>query len=357
MNRRSMLKCLAGCCAAAVPFGAVVSGEADEEQAGPLKALAKRSGKLVAMFTGSHELLTVPAAAQIIAAEFDMIAVGNDLKMNRVHPQPDQYNFSYADQDVAWSEKKGLLFRGHTLVWHNALPSWFASYVNPGNARQVMTDHITSVMGRYAGKIYSWDVVNEPIHHDGRPDELRKKPWLDLVGDDYIELAFHTAAAADPKAKLILNECYIEDDLPGHAQRRNALLQLATGLKKKNVPITGVGIQGHLKADTPLSIDGMKSFMHSLQEANLEIHITELDVDDSAIPGPQVDDAVARKYGEFLDLVLPFATAITFEQLIDDPGLPKRSDGVPHRPNMFDAHYQKMPAYYAAAKAFEEVHT
>jgi endo-1,4-beta-xylanase len=308
------------------------------------------------MFTGLHELNTSPTAAQLIAAEFDMIAVGNDLKMNRVHPQPDKYDFNGADGDMAWSQRNGLQFRGHTLVWHNALPSWFGSYVNAQNARQVMTDHVTTVVSRYAGKLYSWDVVNEPIHHDGRPDELRKKPWLDLIGPDYIDIAFHTAASADPKAKLILNECYIEADLDGHAQRRNALLQLATNLKKNGVPITGVGIQGHLKADTPLATTGMKDFMKALQQANLEVHVTELDVDDSGIPGPQVDDAVARKYGEFLELVAPFAKSITFEQLIDDPGLPKRPDGMTHRPNMFDASYQKTPAYFAAAKALGNIH-
>ena len=351
MNRREIVKRMALCGLGAAALPALRGYAGADRSSGPLKDLAQRTGKLVAVFTGYHELTTSQEATRIIAAEFDMIANGNDLKMNRVHPEPDRYDFHGSDGDVAWSEKNGLKFRGHTLIWHNALPGWFGSYVTKENARQVMTEHITTVMKRYAGKFYSWDVVNEPIHNDGRPDQLRIKPWLDLVGPDYIELAFHTAAATDGRTRLILNECYIEADLPAHAQRRDALLQLATRLKKKGVPISGVGVQGHLQANEPLAIDGMKRFMSALQDAGLEVHVTELDVDDSSVPGPQVDDAVARKYGEFLDLVGPYVKSITFEQLIDDPGLPKRADGVPHRPNMFDAHYQKMPAYFAAAKA------
>src|SRR5258708_7376788 len=313
-----------------------------------LKDAVRKSGKLVAMFSGQHELKPDPAASKTIATEFDMIAIGNDLKMNRTHPKPDTYDFSYGDWDLDWSKRNGLLLRGHTLVWHNALPSWFGTYVNKENAQRVMTDHISTVLKHYAGEVYSWDVVNEPIHAD-RPDGLRVKPWLELIGPDYIEIAFRTAADADPKAKLILNECFVEHDLPVHAQRRDALLQLATQLKKNNVPISGIGVQGHIKADVPLATASLKEWLKALQDLGLEIMITELDVDDSGIPGPLVDDAVARKYAEYLDLVGPFASVITFEALADIAILPKRPDGLIHRPNLFDTNIQKKSAYFAAA--------
>ncbi len=168
-----------------------------------------------------------------------MIADGNDLKFaNRLRPTPDTYNFGPGDYVVNWAASHGLLFRGHCLVWWNALPNWFQSYVTPANAKQVMTDHITTVVKHYAGKIYSWDVVNEAIYHDNRPDGLRRKPWLDFMGPEYIDIAFQTAHAADPKARLVLNECYIEHDTPGEIGRRAALLALATRLKKAGVPIT-----------------------------------------------------------------------------------------------------------------------
>jgi endo-1,4-beta-xylanase len=351
LTRRTLLKYLGTICVSANDLISAHTTVGLASQALTLKAMAKRSGKLVAMFSGQHDLKTDPIAARTIATEFDMLAIGNDLKMNRIHPAPETYDFSYGDWDLDWSQRNGLLFRGHTLVWHNALPSWFRSYVNKENAQRVMTDHITAVVKHYAGKIYSWDVVNEPLHNDGRVDGLRVKPWLELAGPDYIEIAIRAAAAADPKSKFFINECYMEQDLPVHAQRREALLQLAVNLRKNKAPLTGIGIQGHIKADVPLAMAGMKSFLEALQDLGLEIMITELDVDDTGIPGPQVDEVVARKYAEYLDLVGPFASVITFEQLADDVNLPKRPDGLIHRPNLFDPSYQKKPAYDAAAKS------
>jgi endo-1,4-beta-xylanase len=351
LTRRSLLRYCAALCAGAMGLQSARAVKDQVLGAPSLKAAAQRGGRFVGMFSGQHELMTDPVAARTIATEFDMLAIGNDLKMNRIHPAPDKYDFTYGDWDLNWSQRNGLLFRGHTLVWHNALPAWFSSYVTKANAEHVMNDHITTVMKHYAGRIYSWDVVNEPIHNDGRPDGLRVKPWLDLVGPDYIEIAFRAAAAADPKAKLVVNECYVEQDLPQHAQRREALLQLATRLKRNNVPITGIGVQGHIVAAAPLATSGLKAWLTALQDLGLEITISELDVDDTGIPAPSIDDVVARKYAEFLDLVGPFARVVTLEQLADNSNLPKRSDGLVHRPNIYDTSGQKKPAYNAVAKS------
>ena len=355
MKRRSLLKSIAGGCALSMPWPAGLARALalPEAPAQTLKAMGKEKGKILGVFSGAHQLMTDPAAARLISSEFEMLAIGNDLKMNRVHPEPDRYDFAGGDYDLAWSEKNGMLFRGHTLVWHNALPKWFDSYVNKSNAERVMTDHITTVVKHYAGKFYSWDVVNEPIHND-RPDQLRRKPWLDLIGPDYIDIAFRTAAAADSKAKLLVNECYIEQDLPAHDQRRDAYLQLITRLKKSGVPVSAVGIQGHLKAGAPLSKAGMTNFLTALKDMNLEVLITELDVDDSVIPEPQVDEAVARTYQEFLEIVGPFAKVITLEALQDIKELPKRPDGFIPRPNLWDIEYRKKPAYAATQKALSE---
>ena len=205
------------------------------------------------MFTVQYELLHDPMASAIIANTFSMIADGNDLKFAKhLRPTPDTYDFSYADRAVSWAEQHGLLFRGHCLVWWNALPDWFQSYVTPANAKQVMTDHITTVVKHYAGRVYSWDVVNErnPSLTTVLMD-CGAKPWLDLIGPDYIDIAFQTAHAADPRARLVLNECYIEHATPAEIGRREALLALATRLKKANIPITAIGVQGHLRGTTP----------------------------------------------------------------------------------------------------------
>jgi endo-1,4-beta-xylanase len=317
-----------------------------------LKRAAQLSGKTLAMFTVQYELLHDPMASTIIANTFSMIADGNDLKFAKyLRPAPDAYDFSYADRAVSWAEQHGLLFRGHCLVWWNALPDWFHSYVTPANARQVMTGHISTVVKRYAGRVYSWDVVNEAIFPDNRPDGLGRRPWLDFMGPEYIDIAFHTAHAADPKARLVLNENYIEHDTPAEIGRRASFLALATRLKKSGVPVTGIGLQGHLRGKTALDKAGMTRFLKQTQDLGLEIMITELDVDDVGVPGPLIDQTVARKYGEFIDLVGPFVTVITFEGLRDDPNMPRRSDGLAHRPNLLDVEYQPTPAYSATVEA------
>jgi endo-1,4-beta-xylanase len=278
-----------------------------------------------------------------------MIADGNDLKFAKyLRPAPDTFDFSYGDRAVDWAEQHGMLFRGHCLVWWNGLPDWFPSHVTHANAKQVMTEHISRVVKHYSGRVYSWDVVNEAIY----PVELRREPWVDLVGADYIDIAFHTAHAADPKARLVLNECYIEHDTPGEIARRDALFALATRLKKADVPITAIGIQGHLRGNTAVDKPGMTRFLKQIQDLGLEIMITELDVDDVDVPGHLIDETVARKYAEFIDLVGPFVKVITFEELRDEPDLPKRSDGFSHRPDLLDVAYRPTPAYTAAVKAF-----
>lgn len=352
MNRRSFLYSAAALLVGGSDIATAQPTPARVPDTSALKRAARQSGKILGMFTGAHELQFDPTASAIMANTFSMIANGNDLKFaNRLRPTPETYNFDAGDYDVNWATSHGLLFRGHCLVWWNALPNWFQSYVTPGNARRVMTDHITTVVRHYAGKIYSWDVVNEPIHNDNRPDGLRRKPWVDLMGPEYIDIAFQTAHAADPKARLVLNECYIEHDTPAETGRRADLLALAARLKKAAVPITAIGVQAHLRGNTPLDKPGMTRFLKQIQDLGLGIMITELDVDDVDVPGPLIDQTVAGKYGEFIELMGPFVKVITFEQLRDDPSLPRRSDGLAHRPNMFDADYRPAAAYGAVVKA------
>jgi endo-1,4-beta-xylanase len=352
INRRLFLYGAAGLLAGTVDLPASQAIPAQVPDTSALKRAARQSGKILGMFTGAHELQFDPTASAIMANSFSMIADGNDLKFaNRLRPTPDTYDFSFGDTVVSWGEQHGLLFRGHCLLWWNVLPKWFQSYVTPANARPVMTAHITTLVKHYAGRVYSWDVVNEAIYHDNRPDGLRRKPWLDFIGPEYIDLAFQTAHAADPKARLVLNECYIEHDTPAEIGRRAAFLALAVQLKKRGVPVTAIGIQGHLRGNTALDKPGMNEFLKQIQDLGLEIMITELDVDDVDVPGPLIDQTAASKYGEFLDLVGPYVKVITFMGLRDDPSMPRRPDGLSHRPNLLDDKYEPTAAYGAAVKA------
>jgi len=356
MSRRHFLRGAAGLCAGSQGRALGELLQPPSPDASALKKAAQRSGNILATYTGMHQLLYEPAASAMIAATFSMIAVGNDLKFSdRLRPTPEAFDFIFGDTDLSWAENHKMLFRGHCLIWWNALPSWFKGYVTPANARQVLTYHISTVVKHYAGRIYSWDVVNEAIYHDNRPDGLRVKPWLSLVGEDYIDLAFHTAAAADPKARLILNECYIEHDTPAEIGRRGALLNLATRLKKSGVPIHGIGVQGHLRGATPLDKAGMTTFCKQIKDLGLEIMITELDVDSVNVPAPLLDQTAANQCGAFLEIMAPHVTVITLEALRQEPAIPNQPDGLRPYSNLFDGAYKPTPSYSATVQALERI--
>jgi endo-1,4-beta-xylanase len=322
-----------------------------------LRTAAAATGRIAACFTTTNSLRTDPRAEAIFPVDFAMLADGADMKTDILRPTPTTFDFGPGDYALSWARTHGLLLRGHTLVWHAALPSWFNSYINRGNARQWMTEHITTVMRHYAGQIYSWDVVNEMIHNaEGRPDGLRPKPWLELVGPDYIEIALRTAAAADPKARLVINENTLEHDLPNHAQRRDSLLNLCKTLKSRNAPLHAVGLQSHVKGGVPFAASGLREMLSQMRGMGLEIYITELDVDDTLLPANNLDQEVAQVYAQYLGIVGPFAKMICFEQLADrgDPAYGqierRRPDGLAHRPNPFDFRYNRKPAYTAVVE-------
>jgi len=356
ISRRSLLQGAAAAClsAACAPFAHSLAQDLPDTSA--LKRAAGRSGKTLGTFTVEHELAYEATSATIIANTLSLIADGNDLKFSdRLRPTLDSFNFSGGDAALSWAEQNGLLFRGHCLVWWNALPQWFSSYVTPANAKQIMTDHITTVLKHYAGRIYSWDVVNEPIYHDNRPDGLRVKPWLALMGPEYINIAFETAHAADPHARLVLNECYIEHDTPGEKQRRAYLLALATRLRKADVPVTHIGVQGHLRGATPLDRAGMIEFAKQIQDLGLEIMITELDCDGVNVPGQLVEQNAAAKYAEFIEFMGPYVKVITLESLHEDPSLPLLSNGFPQYLDLFDSEYRRTTPYYATIDALDRL--
>jgi len=347
MNRRAFLQSLS-----ATVVGITATAAAQPALLKPssavasLKLAAQQSGKILGTYTVKYQLLFDPQATAMIAEGFSLIADGNDLKFSdRLRPSPDSFDFSSGDTVVSWAQQRHMLFRGHCLIWWNGLPKWFNSYVNQKNAEQVMVKHISTVVKHYAGRVYSWDVVNEPLHNDGRPDGLRRKPWVDLLGPQYIDIAFHTAADADPKARLVLNECYIEHNTPGEIGRRATLLALVTRLKKAGVPITTIGMQSHLRGATPLDGPGLTRFMKQIQDLGLDIMVTELDVDDVDVPGPKVEQTVSDKYSQFLDIVNPYVRVITFEGLQDDPA-------APHTHNLFLRSKDASGSAYMTAGAF-----
>ena len=302
-----------------------------------------------------------------VAGQSNILVAENAMKWSSLRPTPTTYTFPPADKLFAFASQHGQKMRGHNLCWHEQLPSWFATTATQENAKSLLTEHIQTVAARYAGRVHSWDVVNEAVHvPDGRADGLRKSPWLDLIGPEYIELAFTTAAKADPLAKLTYNDYDMELDTPEQTAKRGQILLLVRRLKARGIPIHAVGIQSHLQATGPEAGTGLVSFIREAAKMELEVYVTELDVNCRALPGgPELEgDAVASVYRNYLKLVLAepnvkavltwgITNAHTWLNNSKQPWA-LRPDGAKQKPLPFDEQYVPTPAFFALRTALDE---
>jgi endo-1,4-beta-xylanase len=249
------------------------------------------------------------AFQRLIAEQYDLVVSENSMKFGPLSPKPGEYNWADADALVDFAEKQKMKVRGHNFVWHAQLPSWFKETATKDNAKKIMVDHINTVAGHFKGKIQAWDVVNEAINvGDGMPDGLRKSPWYELVGPEYLDIAYRTARQADPKAKLTYNEYGIEDDSEDNAKKRAATLALLKRFKNSGTPIDALGIQSHIHAGTGETYGkGMRELITGAQELGLEVYLTEFDVNDDGVADDDPtarDRAVAAVYKDYLDIAL-----------------------------------------------------
>jgi endo-1,4-beta-xylanase len=329
-----------------------------------LRDIAKTKNLLIGSAVAYRELQQ-PSFTTLLADQASIVVCENEMKWQIIHPEPDRYDFTRADALLSFATQHAQKLRGHNLCWHNQLPSWFAHVASAHNAADLLKQHIATVAGHYAGHIHSWDVVNEAIHvEDGRPDGLRKSPWLELVGPEYIEIAYRAAAAADPNALLTYNDYDIEQDGPGFDAKRAAVLGLLKSLRQKNVPIQAIGLQSHLRARLKKpDWTALHKFIDAVEQMGLVVFVTELDVNDSDLPSDiaERDRLVGDWYYGYLSNVLQHASlkAILTWGLTDRDswlnGLRRRSgQQMLLRPLPFDADLKPKPAFYAMQRAISE---
>ncbi len=308
------------------------------------------------------DVMKVEAYAKLFASQCGVVVPESELKWAALRPSPKTFDFRRGDSLQQFASANNMSLRGHTLVWENALPPWFDWYVTPANAEQVMTEHISTVMRHFAGKVSSWDVVNEAIQmQDGRSDGLKKTPWLKFLGEEYIEVAFRAAHEADPQTKLIYNENWIEPDDADSDKRRRAVLALLTGLKKRNVPVHGLGIQSHIFAEARVTGNNFRRFLQEIEELGLSILITELDVRDQNLPADVAtrDRLVAEQYEQYLSFLLQFQSVKTIltwglsDRYTWISSHNKRADGLPPRPLPYDSELRPTPAWDAIQTALD----
>ena len=214
-------------------------------------------------------------SANLAIQQFNSITNENSLKWERVHPEPDRYNFTPVDSFVAFGEKNGMFIVGHTLVWHNQTPDWvFEDTAGNPASREVllarMKEHIQTVVGRYKGRIHGWDVVNEPLEDDG---QLRQTKWMQIIGADYIEKAFEWAHETDPDAELYINDFNMWK--PGKVA---GVIRLINDLRAKDIKVNGIGLQGHWGLDYPL-LEELEECFASYSTLDVPLMVTELEMD------------------------------------------------------------------------------
>lgn len=273
-----------------------------------LKDYAASNNLLYGASTWYSFLMQDREFARRFVRECAILVPENDFKWQDLRPTSQSFDFTKTDWLARFARQNNLKLRGHTLVWYRALPDWFETKVNRTNAADYLVDHINTVVGRYAGQIHSWDVVNEAIEpKNGRDDGLRINPWLEYLGEEYIELAFKTAAAADPQALLCYNDYGFEYDTPQQEARRTATLKLLERLKAKNVPVGALGMQAHLFSGAGcFARKKLQKFMQNVADLGLKILVTELDVVDRSLQAATIfrDRDVADIYREYLEIVL-----------------------------------------------------
>jgi endo-1,4-beta-xylanase len=285
-----------------------------------------------------------------LSREFNMLVAENAFKMDALRPSRTTFNFTDADALLQFAEANSMAVRGHTLVWHSQLPGWLTG----GNFTRdeviaIMREHISTVMGRYRGRIVHWDVVNEAMA-DGTGQLRVDSFWHQRIGPEYIRMAFEFARDADPNAILYYNDYSAE----GIGQKSDAVYNLLSNLRAQGVPVHGVGWQMH--QINPFRIQAQhRTNLRRLAGLGLEISITEMDVRIQLPTEPQERQEQALAYSDVMQLCLeePACTAVVAWGFTDKyswiPGFFQGfGDAL-----IFDINYQPKPAYTALQQVLE----
>jgi len=322
-------------------------------------------------FEGAHsKSFDDPAIRALTVSQCGMMVPENELKWYVLRPSPGEFDFRRADILMTFAEQNGLAVRGHTLLWNSEkwFPSWLATHdfgARPhAEAEQLLRDHIATVCGRYGRRIFSWDVVNETIDPD--TGKMRDTVFTRYLGPETIDIAFHAAREAAPRAQLVYND-YMSWG-PGNAKHRAGVLDLLERLKKNGVPVDALGVQSHIgpgatDAGASFGADDQREwrqFLDAVKGMGLDIVITEFDVGDQTLPADIAvrDRAVAALGRDYFDLMLsyPELRYVMAWGLADRYSWLEnrwpRADGMPKRPCPYDDNDRPKPLREAIADAF-----
>ncbi len=216
---------------------------------------------------------TDKASLAIITSQFNTVTPENHMKAENIHPEKDRYDFEMGDKYVDFGLENDMKIIGHCLIWHSQLPDWFfkddqGNQIGKEELIKRMHDHITTIVSHYKGKVDGWDVVNEAFENDG---SYRKSPFYEILGKDYIKLAFEYALEADPDVELYYNDYSM--NIPA---KRDSIIKMVKDLKSEGLRVDGIGMQAHYSIDDP-SIDAIEASIVAIEKV-AKVMITELDI-------------------------------------------------------------------------------
>ena len=248
-----------------------------------------------------------PEAVEVLLREFNSIVAENCMKAEVVQPREGEFDFADADRFIEFGEKNGMFIIGHTLIWHSQAPKWFFSDKNGKDvSREVMIErmrtHINTVVGRYKGRVQGWDVLNEAINDDGT---LRQSKFLQIIGEDYIDLAFQFTHEADPEAEL-----YYNDYSMFKPEKCATAVAIVNRLKSKGLRIDGIGMQCHYLMEGPEASEVERS-IKEFAKTGAKVMITEMELSILKLPskreGAEVSatEAYQAEYNPYADGNIP----------------------------------------------------
>jgi endo-1,4-beta-xylanase len=334
-----------------------------------LKDIARERGIVYGAAVMVSQLLPQDPFTWLLKREVAAIVPENEMKWSEMIDDRGHIHYSAADRLVEFARANHMVIRGHNLLWFWRTPKFFLKIADRKAARAAMLLRIADLAGRYRGRIDSWDVVNEPVNPSaGRPDDLRPDVFLDEVGPDYLDLAYHAAREADPAARLVLNDYDVEYDTPEMDQKRAAVLRVLERMRKAGTPIDALGVEAHLSVNRhPFSAPKLRNFLVEVAQLGLEIQITELDCSDALAPADIAarDLLVADEYRRFLEVALdePAVKMVVTWGLSDrhswivrheDNEEKQRHDGMVERPLPFDRDLEPKLAWTALANCLAQ---
>jgi endo-1,4-beta-xylanase len=338
-----------------------------------LKDIAAESGILFgsAIDYPDYHIFLNEKVARTYAEQCAIFATGYQPLWSQNQPSPNvPFDFSRTDRVFDFATKHGAKVAAHPLIWHQFVPAWARREVIRENGRKIIENHVQTLMDRYRGRVHYWVVVNEPFDWKQRRDDgLIPCPYADAFGEEYIDISFAAAQDMDPTALLVLNEVGMEHEYPDARRKRRKVIQTIERLQSKGLRIDAIGIQGHLRPDFPFDKNAFRAFIRRVQRLGLEVIITELDVDDRALPAniARRDQEVGRVMRGFINSVVgtnACRTILTWGLLNEYSWLNRpaanmdkwdlrnpRKDRLPHRPLLYDDNVRPTAAWDAVAKA------